>query len=82
MQKRYFHLHPFYKLKLHYQEHQDIFDALFGTGEFKSKGELFRIFEQSGVRLIEPEEKILNKNDIIKNGIVKVGKIKYYKIVI
>ncbi len=61
---------------------ENVFDALFKTGEFKSRGELFRIFEQSGVRLIEPKEKVLNKNDIVKNGIVKVGKIKYYKIVI
>lgn len=56
------------------------FDALVESGQFKSKSEVFRLFKQGGVNMVEPEEKTIAKEDEAVKGTIKVGKAKFFRI--
>jgi tyrosyl-tRNA synthetase len=66
--------------KLKIKKGTTYFDALVESGQFKSKSEVSRLFEQGGVNLLEPEERTLGREDKIEAGIIKVGKTKFYRI--
>lgn len=59
-----------------------VFEALAASGEFASKSELRRLFEQKGVKLIRGDEELaLSLADTAEAGqIVKVGKRKVFKV--
>jgi len=61
-----------------------ILDALLKSGQFKSKGELRRLFEQQGVRSVsEDGDTILSPEIVISkvNGVVRVGKRRFFQFV-
>jgi tyrosyl-tRNA synthetase len=59
-----------------------VFEALAASGEFASKSELRRLFEQKGVKLIRGDEELaLSLADTAEAGqIIKVGKRKVFKV--
>ena len=56
------------------------FEALANSGQFKSKSEVSRLFEQGAINMLEPEEKTINREDNAIEGIIKVGKAKFFRI--
>jgi len=59
-----------------------IISVLEKSGELNSKSEIRRLFEGGGVRMVEPEEKDLGPNDKVENGVLRVGKKKFFRIVV
>lgn len=60
---------------------QQIIDAVFSSGDFKSKGDLRRVFEQGGVKINgQRVQKINSIVDIADQSIIQVGKGKFYKV--
>jgi tyrosyl-tRNA synthetase len=62
-----------------------LFDALVASGQFESKSEVRRLFEQEAVRLIDgDDEKILTLETTADDavGIVRVGKLKFFSVTI
>lgn len=62
-----------------------IFDVLSESGQFKSKGELRRLFEQQSIRSIENDKDTILSPEIVLNqirGIVRVGKRRFFKLII
>ena len=59
-----------------------VFEALAASGEFSSKSELRRLFEQKGVKLVKGDDELaLSLADTAQAGqIVKVGKRKVFKV--
>ncbi|MEY2987629.1 MAG: hypothetical protein RJB13_1150 [Pseudomonadota bacterium] len=59
-----------------------VFEALAASGEFSSKSELRRLFEQKGVKLVKGDDELaLSLADTAEAGqIVKVGKRKVFKV--
>lgn len=61
---------------------QSIIDAIMSTGNYASKGDIRRLFQQNAVKV--NGEKVQSPNDLIKFGneiIVQVGKGKFYKLI-
>ena len=61
-----------------------ILDALVKSGQFKSKSELRRLFEQQGVRVInEDGEAILSPEIVVDQvrGVVRIGKRRFFRFV-
>ncbi len=58
------------------------FDLLNSSGVFESKSELKRIFQQKGVHCVEPTRKTVTEDDTIQEGVIRVGKTKFFRIVI
>lgn len=62
-----------------------ILDALLKSGQFKSKGELRRLFEQQGVRSVgEDGDTVLSPEIVIGqvHGVVRVGKRRFFQFVV
>lgn len=61
-----------------------ILDALVKSGQFKSKSELRRLFEQQGVRVMNEEGEIILSPEILVGqvgGIVRVGKRRFFRFI-
>jgi tyrosyl-tRNA synthetase len=56
-------------------------DVLILSKEFKSKSEVMRLFEQKAVHLIDPQKRDILKDEVVSEGVYKVGKKKFFKIV-
>ncbi len=56
------------------------FDVLAESGQFSSKSEISRLFEQGAVNMLEPEEKNIGREDKVEGGTIKVGKTKFFRI--
>jgi tyrosyl-tRNA synthetase len=62
-----------------------ILDALLKSGQFKSKGELRRLFEQQAVRTVSEDGEItLSPETVISqiHGVVRVGKRRFFQFVV
>lgn len=61
---------------------QNVFTLLVASGEFKSKGELRRLFEQKAVRLItDAGESVLDTSaNVTESCKLRVGKLRFFKI--
>ncbi|MFA6136156.1 MAG: tyrosine--tRNA ligase [Candidatus Paceibacterota bacterium] len=60
---------------------QTYFDIIFSTKEFKSRGELLRLFQQGGIKTF-PEHVVIRQSDKAKEGIIKVGKKNFFKVIL
>ena len=72
-------------IELAENEKTTIFNALMKSGQFKSRGELRRLFDQQAVRQIkEGEERLLSPEVIVRqvDCIVRVGKRRFFKFLI
>jgi tyrosyl-tRNA synthetase len=61
-----------------------ILDALLKSGQFKSKSELRRLFEQQGVRVVNEDGEVVLSPEIIVgqvHGVVRVGKRRFFQFV-
>jgi len=56
------------------------FEALLASGQFKSKSELTRLFDQGAVKMIEPRLKIIGRQETAFASVIKVGKRTFFKI--
>ena len=59
---------------------ENFFDLIERNKILSSKSELRRLFEQGGVKMIEPEEKRVKEEDKIYEGILRVGKKNFFEI--
>ena len=59
-----------------------LLDILMSSGEFKSKGELKRLLEEGAIRDLSDNAVIENDFVIMQNEKIKVGKRKFYNIVV
>ena len=66
--------------ELEVKKGETYFEALANSGQFKSKSEVSRLFEQGAINMLEPEEKTINREDNAIEGIIKVGKAKFFRI--
>jgi tyrosyl-tRNA synthetase len=67
-------------LDLELEKNLTYLEALYKAGVFKSKSEASRMFDQKAVHLLEPEKRNISKEDKVKEGIIKVGKKKFFRI--
>lgn len=69
-------------IQLHTDIGQNVFTLLVASGQFKSKGELRRLFEQKAVRLItDAEESILDISaNVTQQCKLRVGKLRFFMI--
>lgn len=67
---------------LKFKEGQLLVDILMNSGQFKSKSELLRLFEQNAIKSVEPEERFFTRDEIAVEGTYKAGKTKFFKLVI
>lgn len=61
-----------------------ILDALVKSGQFKSKSELRRLFEQQGVRVMNEDGEVILSPEIVVGqvrGVVRVGKRRFFQFV-
>ena len=61
-----------------------ILDALVKSGQFKSKSELRRLFEQQGVRSMNEDGEVILSPEIVVGqvrGVVRVGKRRFFRFV-
>ncbi len=68
--------------KLEFKDGQFLLEVLSNCGQFKSKSEIFRLFEQNAIKMVKPEERFFSRNEIAVEGVYKVGKTKFFKLVI
>ena len=59
---------------------ENFFDLIERNKILSSKSELRRLFEQGGVKMIEPEEKRVKEEDKIYEGILRIGKKNFFEI--
>jgi tyrosyl-tRNA synthetase len=67
---------------LYFKEGQLLIDILMSSGQFKSKSELLRLFEQNAVKSVKLEERFFAKDEIAVEGTYKVGKTKFFRFII
>ena len=65
--------------ELNFKEGQFLVDVLMSSGQFKSKSELLRLFEQNAIKSVEPEERFFARDEIAVEGTYKVGKTKFFR---
>jgi tyrosyl-tRNA synthetase len=61
-----------------------ILDALLKSGQFKSKSELRRLFEQQGVRVVNEDGEVVLSPEIVVgqlHGVIRVGKRRFFRFV-
>jgi tyrosyl-tRNA synthetase len=68
--------------ELKFKEGQLLIDVLMSSGQFKSKSELIRLFDQNAINSVKPEERFFVKDEIATEGTYKVGKTKFFRIVV
>ncbi len=67
--------------EIKFKDGQLLIDVLMSSKQFKSKSELFRLFEQNAIKSVKPEERFFSRNEIAVEGTYKVGKTKFFRIV-
>lgn len=67
--------------ELNFKEGQLLIDVLISSGQFKSKSELLRLFEQNAIKSVKPEERFFSREEIAVQGTYKAGKTKFFRIV-
>lgn len=68
--------------KLSGEPDQTYFDFLKKHGVVESASELKRLFEGGGVHMVEPEKKELKPDNTIEEGVIRIGKKKFFRIVL
>lgn len=58
------------------------FEVIEKTGVYTSKSEMRRAFEQGAIGFVEPEEKPISPDQKAEEGTMKVGKKKFFRIII
>jgi tyrosyl-tRNA synthetase len=47
----------------------------------QSKSELSRLFEQGAIKMVDPEERAVSPDEVVREGVLRVGKKKYFRII-
>lgn len=68
--------------KIYANKNTTVFDVIHKNKIIESKNELRRLFEQNGIHMLSPEEKTLKTDDMAYNGVIRIGKKIFYKIII
>ena len=67
--------------ELHAKEYDTYHTLLVNASVIESKSELSRLFEQGAIKMVDPEECVVSSDDIVKEGVLRVGKKKYFRVV-